>query len=91
MDPAPHVTTSHNKRRGLSLCMRGLLQPLGHGSMYKQYDREQVRETGGQRMALGHMAPHVTAKRGARMAFGGLAPKTLLKWVFMQQNWFFLI
>jgi hypothetical protein len=45
---------------------------------------------GGQRMARGHMATHMTSKRGARPRFGGLSP-ILYKVGFFKEFGFFII
>jgi hypothetical protein len=86
MDPMPHVTTSHNKRRGLSLCMRGFVATVRPRCLCtSNMPGAGARKGWPAHGAWPHGPPYDREKGCAHGAFGGLAPKTLLKWVFMQQ------
>jgi hypothetical protein len=70
LDTAPYVTTAH-KTRGLSLYVRGVITEFGPWPYWGATEPGAGRMEGGQRIARGHMAPHVTWNKGVRTNGGG--------------------
>jgi hypothetical protein len=62
-----------------------------YGPIHVPRNRGLVRGKGGQRIAHGHMAPHMTTNLGARVDKGSSAHMYSQKWVFFNKFGFFMI